>query len=81
MIVAISWRDNNIRQQRFDLMERCYLNPIIIIIIFIAIITGVSRGCEGSARTTWVWGKNIQISLFYGYFLSNFSIQHPVAPS
>ena len=32
MIVMISWRSNNNRQQGFDLMEMHYINPIIIII-------------------------------------------------
>ena len=36
MIVTISWRGNNDRQQRFDLMENAlYINPIIIIIIIV----------------------------------------------
>ena len=33
MIVAISWQGNDNRQQRFDLMEMGYKNPIIIIIL------------------------------------------------
>ena len=31
VIVLISWRGNNNGQQRFDLMERCYINRIYII--------------------------------------------------
>ena len=40
MIVVISWRGNNNRQQHFDLMERCYVKPFIIIII-ILIVTSI----------------------------------------
>ena len=39
MNVAISWQVNNNRQQHFDLLERRYINPIIIIIILIISIT------------------------------------------
>ena len=35
MIVVISWRGNNNRQQRFDLMERCYLNQFIYLFIYL----------------------------------------------
>ena len=37
-------------------------------------------GCEEIVHTPWVWGKNSLISLFLANFLSNFIIQHPVAP-
>ena len=50
MIVAISWRDNNIRQQRFDQIERRFINPVIIIIIFKIIIKYIglySFACKG----------------------------------
>ena len=30
-------------------------------------ISGISRGCKGSARTPWVWGKNGQISLLWSH--------------
>ena len=37
MIVEISWQDIDNRQQWFDLMERHYINPIIIIVIIIIV--------------------------------------------
>ena len=43
MTVMISWRGNNHKQQHFDLEERGYINPSIIIIIIIIIITIIQK--------------------------------------
>ena len=48
-------------------------------ISMVAHVTGISRGCEGSARNPWVFS---QISLFWAnvYLISSFStLKHPVS--
>ena len=53
MIVAFSWRGNNSRQQRFDLTERDYINPIIIIIVLSFVISPVIKIISTRQQLVW----------------------------